>query len=56
MVLFDNVYYSFNIVDFIFKELSVILFSVIKMFNIVGIKNSFVIIENEKLCFDFKKR
>ncbi|HEO7027687.1 TPA: aminotransferase class I/II-fold pyridoxal phosphate-dependent enzyme, partial [Streptococcus agalactiae] len=56
LVLFDNVHHSFNTVDSTFKELSVILSSATKTFNIAGTKNSFAIIENEKLRSDFKKR
>ncbi|HEO4584330.1 TPA: pyridoxal phosphate-dependent aminotransferase [Streptococcus agalactiae] len=56
LVLFDNVHHSFNTVDSSFKELSVILSSATKTFNIAGTKNSFAIIENEKLRSDFKKR
>ncbi|HGC7368484.1 TPA: MalY/PatB family protein [Streptococcus agalactiae] len=56
LVLFDNVHHSFNTVDSSFKEFSVILSSATKTFNIAGTKNSFAIIENEKLRSDFKKR
>ena len=56
MALFGHRHTSFNTVDPIFKDFSLILTSATKTFNIAGTKNSYVVIENPKLRTAFKQR
>lgn len=56
LMLFGHKHYSFNTVSTAFKDFTIILGSATKTFNIAGTKNSFVIIENERLRQLFQKR
>lgn len=56
LALFGNKHQSFNTVNPVFKEFSIILSSATKTFNIAGTKNSYAIIENPKLRLAFQKR
>ena len=56
LALFGNKHQSFNTVNDDFKEFSLILSSATKTFNIAGTKNSYAIIENQKLRLAFQKR
>ena len=56
LALFGNKHQSFNTVNEVFKEFSLILSSATKTFNIAGTKNSYAIIENPKLRLAFQKR
>ena len=56
LALFGHRHTSFNTVDPIFKDFSLILTSATKTFNIAGTKNSYVVIENPKLRTAFKQR
>ena len=56
LALFGNKHQSFNTVNEDFKEFSLILSSATKTFNIAGTKNSYAIIENQKLRLTFQKR
>ena len=56
LALFGHKHQSFNTVNEDFKELSLILSSATKTFNIAGTKNSYAIIENPKLRLAFQKR
>ena len=49
LTLFGNIHKSFNTVNPNFKDIAIILSSATKTFNIAGMKNSFVIIENPDL-------
>ena len=56
LALFGHKHQSFNTVNEVFKEFSLILSSATKTFNIAGTKNSYAIIENPKLRLAFQKR
>ena len=56
LALFGNKHQSFTTVNDDFKEFSLILSSATKTFNIAGTKNSYAIIENQKLRLAFQKR
>ena len=55
LALFGHKHQSFNTVNEVFKEFSLILSSATKTFNIAGTKNSYAIIENPKLRLAFQK-
>ncbi len=54
LALFGNKHISINTIDDRFKKFTIMLGSATKTFNIAGTKNSFAIIENEKLRQAFK--
>ncbi len=56
LALFGNKHLSLNTIDESFKDFTLILGSATKTFNIAGTKNSFAIIENDKLRQRFKTR
>ncbi|MBM7643590.1 MalY/PatB family protein [Streptococcus loxodontisalivarius] len=56
LALYGNKHHSFNTVDDSFKEFTIILGSATKTFNIAGTKNSFAIIQNEKLRKAFQRQ
>lgn len=56
LALFGHKHQTFNTVNEVFKEFSLILSSATKTFNIAGTKNSYAIIENPKLRLAFQKR
>lgn len=56
LALFGNTHHSFNTVDASFKEFSLVLGSATKTFNMAGTKNSFAIIENDRLRKAFVNR
>lgn len=55
LTLFNHCHHSFNTVDSSFKDFSIILSSATKTFNIAGTKNSYAIIENQRLRERFKR-
>lgn len=56
LTLFGHQHHSFNTVDKTFADISLVLSSATKTFNLAGTKNSFAIIENPKLRQAFIKQ
>lgn len=56
LALFGHKHQSFNTIDPAFKDFALILSSATKTFNIAGTKNSYAVIENQKLRVAFQKR
>lgn len=55
LALFGNKHHSLNTLNEAYKDFTIVLGSATKTFNIAGTKNSFAIIQNEKLRRKFKR-